>query len=107
MGVGDSGSHGCNVVGCFVCGLRGTVVRWYEPGWNLVAKYLKYLVIFGHFVTHICETKSQLGFFWQGVAGQPNVGRYVSNKSKVVSQLSANQSQSIKLNQAKRFSKVL
>ena len=42
------------------------LAQWYvdEPGWNLVAKYLKNSVIFGRVVTHICD---DLGFFWQGV----------------------------------------
>ena len=46
MGVGDSGSHGCNVVGCFVCGFvwhSGTLMsRWCEK------KLTKNLLIFAY-----------------------------------------------------------
>ena len=45
------------------------VAQWYvdEPGWNLVAKYLKNLVIFGRWQNNEGQTRWHLGGFWQGV----------------------------------------
>ena len=45
------------------------VAQWYvdEPGWNLVAKYLKNSVIFGRWQNNDGQTRLPLGGFWQGV----------------------------------------
>ena len=41
------------------------MAQWYvdEPGWNLVAKYLKNSVIFGRYQNNDGQTRSPLGGF--------------------------------------------